>query len=410
MKIVSFLGVGNYQETTYEHEGRRCQTRFFPVAVCAFYQHEAGEAVLLVTQDARKTHLNALQDELRRCSTVALRPVSIPDGKSEDEIWGLFQVLVDQVAPGDQLILDGTHGFRSLPMLALIAAAYLRVAKNVTIHRLLYGAYEARSPDGRTPVFDLTPFLTLLEWAAAADLFKRTGNAEPLAALLVATQNALYRSGTHTPDLPTKLKSTGQALASLSEALRLVRVHEAMRTAHDVMDRLEAARADTAAWARPFAVLLDQTRDAYVQFALAAPETDPLRNLEVQLEMIRWYAEKGWGAEAVALAREWLVSLQACRMGHDLIAGRSLAEEALNEASHQSRERQAAPQGKTESTPLPELVQQWDKIADLRNDLAHAGMRRDPRPAKSIGDEVRGLYGRLVPLLDEVRAPGTGGG
>lgn len=411
MKVLSFLGTGNYQETTYAHEGRQCRTRFFPVAACELFGPD--ELVLALTSGARDKWWSELSTELAQgYPQLQLTEVPIPDGSREEEIWQIFDALVEQFSPRDEVIIDITHGFRSLPVLAVIAATYLRVARNVTVQRLVYGAYEARTtdgPDGRSPVFDLTPFLTLLEWSAAADLFTRTGNAEPLAGLLIATQNALYRSGARAPDLPTNLKSTGQALASLSEALRLVRVHEAMRAAQDVTNRLEAARTDTAAWARPFTVLLDQVRDAYLPFALASPETAPLRDLEVQLKMIRWYADKGWGVEAVALAREWLVSLQAFRMGEGL-DGRSRAEESLNEASHQIREKQMPPQDQPRPSPSPEMVQQWDRIADLRNDLAHAGMRSDPRPAKSIRGEVNSLYERLVPLLDEVRALETGGG
>ncbi len=413
MKVLSFLGTGNYQETTYEHEGQRCRTRFFPVAVCAFYQEQVNEAVLLVTQKASEAHLEALQDELRRCSTVALRPVLIPDGKTPDEIWSLFQVLVDQVATGDQLVLDGTHGFRSLPVLAVIAAAYLRVAKDVTIHRMLYGAYEARTADGpagRSPVFDLTAFLTLLEWSAAADLFKRTGNAEPLAGLLVATQNELYRPEARAPELPKKLKSTGQALASLSEAMRLIRVHEVMRTAGELVGRLERTEAEAAQWAKPFAVLLDQLRQRYAPFAVAEPAADPDRDLAVQLEMVRWYATRGWGAEAAALAREWVVSVECYRAGISVLSkdGRTEVEQALNAAVEAMRLNRAGATV-TESSAaldlLAESVDVWTWLPDLRNDILHAGMRVDPRSSAVVGRDVGGLPGRLQALAKALWGP-----
>jgi CRISPR-associated DxTHG motif protein len=411
MKVLSFLGTGNYSPTLYAWDDRVCTTRFFPVAACAFF--EPKELLLATTTGARGKWWAELSTELaQRYPRVRLMEMPIPDGGNEEEIWRIFDALVERFSAGDEVVIDITHGFRSLPVLAVIAAAYLRVAKDVTVHRLLYGAYEARTangPEGRSPVFDLTPLLTLLEWSAAADLFKRTGNAVPLAALLREIQTRLRRAGAGQAGLPGRLIPAADALGQVSEAMRLVRVHEAMRSADKLLAKLEAARADTAAWVRPFAVLLDQVRDAYQPFALASPEIEPLRDLDVQLETIRWYAEKGWGVEAVALAREWLVSLQAYRMGHDLLADRSLVEEALNEASRQSREKQSTPQDKPRSSPSREIVQQWEKIADLRNDLAHAGMRRDPRSAKSIGDKVRKLYKRLAPLLEEMRALGAGG-
>jgi hypothetical protein len=50
--------------------------------------------------------------------------------------------------------------------LALLAAAFLRSAKGIRLRALLYGAYDARENDV-APVFDLTPFLDLLEWMFA---------------------------------------------------------------------------------------------------------------------------------------------------------------------------------------------------------------------------------------------------
>jgi CRISPR-associated DxTHG motif protein len=417
MKVLSFLGTSNYSPALYTWDTRVCTTSFFPVAACAFFGPD--ELLLATTDGARGKWWAEVSTELKqRYPDVTLTEVPIPDGSNEAEIWRIFDALVERFSPGDEVIIDITHGFRSLPVLAVIAAAYLRVARDVTVQRLVYGAFDAKKADATTPVFDLTPFLTLLEWTGAADLFKRTGNAEPLAGLLVATQNALYRSRAHALDLPTKLKSTGQALASLSEALRLVRVHEAMRAAHDVADRLEAARPETTAWARPFVALLDQMRDAYQPFALASPEKDPLRDLKVQLEMIRWYAEKGWGAEAVALAREWMVSLEALRSNLDLLDRheREVVENALNTALEtkkgpvrDSEAARAAGSTPKACDPLPASVDLWSELHDLRNDIAHAGMRRDPRPAKSIGVKVVGLHGRLAPLLDEIRASEAGG-
>src|SRR5262249_18100468 len=160
------------------------------------------------------------------------------EGKNEEEVWHLFDYLIDAVEPGEEIVLDVTHSYRSLPILVVIAGAYLRVVKEVRVERILYGAYEARDDTNHAPVFDLSPSLSLLEWTAATDLFQRTGNAEPLAALLRDTQDELYRSGATAPDLPKRLKSAAGALASLSEAMRLVRVHESMQLAGGLLERL----------------------------------------------------------------------------------------------------------------------------------------------------------------------------
>jgi CRISPR-associated DxTHG motif protein len=420
VKVLSFLGTGNYSEVEYnlrdEHGDKRLRTRFSPVANCTFF--EADRLVVLATVGARETHLQALKDELARHTDAELTHVDIPDGRSEVELWSIFDALEMHVGRHERVVLDVTHGYRSLPVLGLIAADYLKAVRDVDLRAVVYGAYEARDGD-RCPIFDLTPFLSLLEWTAATTLFRQTGNAEPLAGLLRQIQDTLHRTGGGQTGLPTRLKPAADALGRVSEAMRLIRVHEAMQAAHELIVRLERARADTAAWARPFAALIDEMRDAYWPFALEVPAADPLRDLEVQLDMIRWYAEKGWGAEAVALAREWVVSLEVLRSGFDLMGKREreAVERALGDAL--APKRQPAEQAGGDEPvalppaardPLPASVDVWSQLADLRNDIAHAGMRPGPRPARSISGSIAGLHHRLTPLFEVVRAQVSGGG
>ena len=54
-------------------------------------------------------------NELKNCLGDVVKEVPIPEGRSEEELWQIFDICVAQVAEGDQIILDVTHGFRSLP-------------------------------------------------------------------------------------------------------------------------------------------------------------------------------------------------------------------------------------------------------------------------------------------------------
>lgn len=398
MKALSFIGTSGYQETTYVHQGQSCQTRFFPVALYALFAPD--ELVLFTTEQAREKHLDALAGELDDHEGWKWSTTLIPEGKSEEEIWRLFDVLVEQVHEGEEVLLDLTHGYRSLPLLAFIAAAYLRVAKGVGIRGILYGAWDARNAEGPTPVFDLSPFLSLLDWTAATDLFQRTGNAEPLAALLGSTQDDLYRLGSNTPDLPKRLKLAARALGGLSEAMRLVRVHEAMQLSADLVGRLAEAEAEAGRWAKPFAVLLDELQQGYAPFALTDPLAEPEQDLRVQLQLIRWYIDKGWGLEAVALAREWLISFAAYRLrpDRDMLADRGNTEHLLNSAADLLRYGIQLPEPAAGVPLTLQLAQTWNELRDLRNDLAHAGMRKQPLAANKVRGSIGEVHDKLSAL------------
>lgn len=122
-----------------------------------------GSKVVLV-----KYGLN--QDELRENASIIL---------------GLESVLND----GDELIVDVTHSFRSLPLYIMNLLIYLRnvSSKRVTISHIYYGMLDyIRENNGVAPVVDLSELLKLNDWISAAHSFSRFGNGYKIAELLEA--------------------------------------------------------------------------------------------------------------------------------------------------------------------------------------------------------------------------------
>ena len=184
LKVITFLGLGpknGYQPTTYiKHDKSDSHTtHLFPEAVAKLYEPDLN--IIMVTEQVLEDprgYLAYLREELNP----KLREVKIPEGKSESELWEIFDICAKQIDPEDEIILDITHGFRSSPLLIFIVAAYLRQVKKVELKHILYGAFEARDPvANETPIFDLTPFVELLEWMNAVNVFQNYGDARPIA-------------------------------------------------------------------------------------------------------------------------------------------------------------------------------------------------------------------------------------
>src|SRR5699024_4490556 len=70
--------------------------------------------------------------------------IEIPNGKSTEEIWEIFQIVYDLIEKGDELLFDITHGFRSLPMLNMVLINYAKLLKEITVSGIFYGNWEAR--------------------------------------------------------------------------------------------------------------------------------------------------------------------------------------------------------------------------------------------------------------------------
>ncbi|MBA3924043.1 MAG: TIGR02221 family CRISPR-associated protein [Nostocaceae cyanobacterium] len=307
MKAISFLGFGNYQETTYISPlgSEECKTRFFQEALVEFYKPKTLYVLLTKTvetgipRNASESNWEALKKNLQ--GKVNLQPIyNVPEAHSTDDIWQLFDMLTNCLEEGDRVIFDITHGFRSLPVLALITVSYLRVVRGVKIEGLIYGAFEAENKEtNKSPTFDLLPMVSLLEWTTATDQFIKTGNGQALADLLL-------RSG------DTAAQELAASIQGIAQGLQLLRPMDIMQEAAKLPQLIAAAAPTVSQSVPPFATLLGRVEEDYCKFGLVNPTdytASPKASLLRQLEMIEWYAQKDQIVQALSMAREWLPSL-----------------------------------------------------------------------------------------------------
>ncbi len=397
-KAISFLGPTDYKTVTYVYRDREFTTCLFPEALFHFFPDL--EQLYLFATPTVQSHSN-LQQLMDRVPPERLKVVPIPEGHSEDELWKVFSALTETVEEGEEVIFDITHSFRSIPFLTFLAAAYLRAARRVRIHAVVYGAYEARPRDdpGPRPVFDLTPFVYLLDWLAATNQFIHTGDAQYLARLL-AREGEDRRSGA--------LKNAGRDLEEFSRAIMLCRPLEVMEKAGRVSAVLKKAGEGLAPRARPFEVMAGRIEAEYGRRALPQPTENVRESLRQQLDLIRWYAEHGQIIQAVTLAREWVVTAVGWQLSDSFVLGteeRSRIEWGLSglcrvaqsrtapdELNDVGRELQARPEAAT-------LTDLWNTLTAVRNDLDHAGMRPGPMPAEKLSRKTRE---EILPALENL--------
>ena len=189
-KLISFLGTSYYQETKYKiddfcYESTYIQEALIHSILEKLDEQDTLQVFVLLTEKAKKTNYEHNADrekqksfsEINFSGRVSVTPMSIPDGKTEEEIWLIFNTIFDLLESGDRIYMDITHGFRSLPMVLSAMLNYAQfIFKDLTLKEIFYGAYEAQL-EGCSPVFHLTPFVMLQNWAVGADKFLNTGDA-----------------------------------------------------------------------------------------------------------------------------------------------------------------------------------------------------------------------------------------
>lgn len=215
--LISFLGKKRhgeskgYPNTTYKFADRERTVPYFGLALADYLQPD--QIILVGTAgsmwdvffEAQGTAQHAAWMDLidavaaERADAVSVRrfeadlanqlgrPVRclvIPYARDVDEQTQILHSLAEAVAPGTEAVLDITHGFRHLPMLALVAARYLTRVRRVQVSDIYYGALEMRAPEGPAPVLQLGGMLKMLDWVDALATYDKDGDYGVFAPLL----------------------------------------------------------------------------------------------------------------------------------------------------------------------------------------------------------------------------------
>ncbi len=94
--------------------------------------------------------------------------------------------LAERLSKRERVVIDVTHGYRHLGMLALAAARYLTHVSGVEVDAVYYGALEMTGSDRETPVVRLDGLLHLQAWTEALAAFEASGDFSRFAPLLAA--------------------------------------------------------------------------------------------------------------------------------------------------------------------------------------------------------------------------------
>jgi CRISPR-associated Csx2 family protein len=134
-----------------------------------------------ITSDNLKIMDKVLDEYMEKSGSKCLM---VNYGQNEDEMWENFEIMytINQyINQGDEVYLDITHAFRSLPILLFIVMEFMHMMRDdFKLTGLLYGMLS----DKKSPVIDLKVFFELLDWAKAVNNFKKYANSGQLVRLM----------------------------------------------------------------------------------------------------------------------------------------------------------------------------------------------------------------------------------
>ena len=420
-KFLSFLGTSSYSECTYCFAGmekEKYTSKFIQEAlvkiVCDNWDKD-DKVIIFLTRDAEKENWyndsdisRRLKTNLESVSRLEVIPISIPDGKTEEEIWEIFDIVSDQIEEYDEIIFDITHSFRSIPMLALVVLNYVKVVKSAKILGIYYGAFDAKNSDNVAPIFDLTPLDEILEWSQAVNTFLRYGNTGHLKDISI---NVLK------PNLANKEKwaqDTGKFIDSLNDLTMCLYTCRGMimddekganrksisSASTAVKNNLEKIdKIDGGYKLKPLVPLLKKIKERTDLFN----ESD---NLSLGISSTKWYIDNNLIQQAYTALDETMKTYICVRFG--LNSSSKDDREEIAQKALKIKERKI-PEDKWDVKPeylikVKELVEELDcelvalsgKIGNRRNDINHFGFNNDSVTYNSLLENVNNYYKEFI--------------
>lgn len=412
-RLITSVGIQPYSENRYRWGQKTVTSGYSATALVRLLGLKGGQGTVLLTEAAAERHWARLQQELAEAGWAADYRL-VPEGGTMEEQMAAAELVMDSVRPGEAIVLDVTQGLRHLPFAYLAALTYLVGLQGNRVLGIYYSALELRKQDpaGVVPVFDLSPLFRLLEWYQALGAAEQTGDLRPLTRSLIQDKGWLFRQGLGRHEFgraADAIQRLARALAMGTplevgiEVGRAVAALERLEPAHvpwlPARRMLEWLRAEMAAgrWGKPVA------GPAGGESGLRKAQVPLTREeLERQLELARWYADRYDFVKTALLLREWLVSAAVWAYGDP---ARWLSADERKTAEGRLHALQLQLEEGLVRKDQAVLGHVWQRLRIFRNFVAHAGMTVEKVKLTEPEQSAKELLRDCQAALDQVGRP-----
>ncbi len=276
--------------------------------------------------------------------------------------------------------IDITHALRHQPFFAAGVIGFVRsIDEDDLDFRVVYGAFDLRDQHQNiTPVIELTPFVELLDWTRDLVLFLESGRLGKLIQWVRKPGRELGKAWERGVKLATAIERFARDLQTVrTGALLLGGEDRGRRTPSSAKRLLQAtreARQDVAEHLPPLADVLERIEAMARPLVFNGDHLAGAHGHEVLAALVELYLSMGRYVEAVTTLREARISAFASPAA----ARPGLPGFDAGERDH------------TEKVLWPEAEKDERRsISDLRNDISHAGYRRDSCDSNNLIDNIQ---------------------
>lgn len=403
--LMAFLGTADYKPCNYLLNGYEPvnNVRFIQEALASLLCKDWTEndrIIIFLTEKAKNTNWidNGGKEGLeRRLKSLELKvnpiPKSVPEGRTETEIWTIFDEVFNQINTDDEIIFDITHGFRSLPMLAIVILNYAEVLKNIKIGGVYYGAFDAKDADNNAPIFNLTPLVHLFNWTNATRNFLTYGDAKDMCKLAYEEIKPILIDTQGKDETIKNLRWFNEQLGKFTQSILTCRGHAIIRDFE--FDRLKKlAEPHKEGYIKPMNPLLGKIAKEIKNFN----NNDPMNCYAA----VKWCIDHNLTQQGYTFLREAMITeIVEKEFGMDKIIdkdARDIVETAIN-----IKNKNLIDDSKKNKDDIVHIIDSLDsdfilrynEISQRRNDINHAGFRESPMKPDDLIRDLEKYYEKL---------------
>lgn len=415
MRLYTFLGTGNYTDMNYYLENQHCSNierdsscEFIQIPLYNLLSEENKnreiEVIVFLTDKAIKDKNWIGGSDIKTgITTIGLKnmlierkikykPVLIKSGENNDELWQNFNIIFEEFQQGEDVYVDITHSLRSIPIIFMAVLNYAVDIKDIHIHGIFYGAYDARHDviiDGTkvnvAPIFNLGLFNELQEWTKGTEKFLTTGDARKLSDKILEIKKFLFKKNSeldindvdHLQNI-RDVEMIAKSLKTYSQDLLSSRGKYIVEDAQALKERLGTINLENLTELSPFIKVLGKVTERLDAFS-----GDVVKDcIYAVRECLRYQLIQ----QAYTIFQETITTALTIRMGINFKnkEHREIAENIRNYFNY--GDSYSGPElGEVEKTYIDLAGEDFIKemgslskdIGDFRNDLNHAGFSKN---------------------------------
>lgn len=420
--FLSFLGTGNYKECKYvsKKKGESRVVEYVQEAILDLYATDFSKddiAYFFLTEEAETKHWNKLEQRVNSKSYQIKSIKDIPEGYSEEDIWNIFETVFSVLQNEDQVILDVTHGFRSLPMLGIVLLNYAKSLKKIKVQHILYGAFESlgaayniedRIPnpeDRKASLLDLSAFSAIQTWTFGAESFIETGNAKTITDLSLENIRPILIESKGSDNTASNIRNLMKALGQIEMAIntnrgKVINNGNWIQSAQNALDNL--IKDDSQVFA-PIKPILERVDRKLLDF----------KNMLHWEAAVKWCIEHNLVQQGITQLQEGIISFIASRNELDSsdLTHREIISQSLNILSQDIDETKWKSPASENINIVRSILNDdfvinhndnFQRLSEYRNDINHGGYKdKSLEDGSKFKSKLEFIYSEFLKIKSE---------